>query len=98
MENNIMTGNLKVHHDKENKKFTMAMNDETAVVTYKLVDGKMFLTYSEIPIKLRGKGYGKELVEGTFEQLTLEGYKAVAVCSYIKAVARRSAKWNTIID
>ncbi|MCK0146407.1 N-acetyltransferase [Arenibacter sp. F26102] len=98
MDNNLITGNLKLQHDKENKRFTMAINDETAVVTYKLVDGQMYLTYSEVPFKLRGKGYGKELVEGTFEQLTSEGYKAVAVCSYIKAVARRSKKWNSIID
>ncbi|MBC8766403.1 N-acetyltransferase [Arenibacter sp. BSSL-BM3] len=98
MDNNLTTGNLKVQHDKENKKFTMVINGETAMVTYKLVDGKMYLTYSEVPFKLRGKGYGKKLVEGTFEQLTNEGYKAVAVCSYIKAVARRGKIWNSIID
>ena len=76
----------------------MAINGEIAKVEYQLRDDKMYLTYSEIPLKLRGKGYGKELVEGTFEQLTKEGYKAVAVCSYIKAVARRSEKWNSIIE
>jgi hypothetical protein len=37
------------------------------------------------------------VVEKTFEQLTKGGYKAVAVCSYIKAVAKRSEHWKTII-
>mgnify|MGYP003656789875 FL=1 len=68
----------------------MAINGEIAMVEYQLRDDKMYLTYSEVPIKLRGKGYGKKLVESTFDQLTKEGYKAVAVCSYIKAVACRS--------
>ena len=36
-------------------------------------------------------------MEKTFEKLTEEGYHAVAICSYIKAVARRSEKWNKII-
>ncbi|MCK0191014.1 GNAT family N-acetyltransferase [Arenibacter sp. F20364] len=98
MHNNIDTDNLTVQHEKDNNRFTMAINGEIAKVVYKLDQDKMFLTYSEVPIKLRGKGYGKELVEGTFEQLTKEGYKAVAVCSYIKAVARRSEKWNSIIE
>ncbi|MCM4172872.1 N-acetyltransferase [Arenibacter sp. TNZ] len=98
MDDNLKTANLKVHHDKDNLKFTMAINDEVAMITYKLVNEKMHLTYSEVPFKLRGHGYGKELVKGTFEQLTKEGYKAVAVCSYIKAVARRSDKWNSIIE
>tara|TARA_R110000737_G_scaffold314976_1_gene324859 strand:- start:23 stop:253 length:231 start_codon:yes stop_codon:yes gene_type:complete len=76
----------------------MAINGEIAMVEYQLRDDKMYLTYSEVPIKLRGKGYGKKLVESTFDQLTKEGYKAVAVCSYIKAVAYRSEKWNSIIE
>ncbi len=98
MHNNTDTDNLTVQHEKDNNRFTMAINGEIAKVVYKLDQDKMFLTYSEVPIKLRGKGYGKELVEGTFEQLTKEGYEAVAVCSYIKAVARRSEKWNSIIE
>tara|TARA_R110002050_G_scaffold133134_6_gene255460 strand:+ start:5191 stop:5499 length:309 start_codon:yes stop_codon:yes gene_type:complete len=98
MYNNINTDNLTVQHDKENKRFTMAINDEIAKIEYELRDDKMYLTYSEVPHNLRGKGYGKELVECTFEQLTKEGYKAVAVCSYIKAVARRNENWNSIIE
>lgn len=87
-----------VRHDKDRKMFTMDIDGEIAYVTYDLKNGKMFLTYSEVPYPLRGKGYGKELVEKTFEQLTKEGYTAVAVCSYIRAVARRSEKWNSIIE
>lgn len=98
MQNNIITDNLTVQHEKDNHRFTMAINSEIAEVAYQLRDGKMYLTYSEVPYNLRGKGYGKELVERSFEQLTKEGYKAVAVCSYIKAVARRSEKWNSIIE
>ncbi|MDX1766662.1 MAG: GNAT family N-acetyltransferase [Arenibacter troitsensis] len=98
MQNNIIMDNLTVQHEKDNHRFTMAINGEIAKVAYQLRDGKMYLTYSEVPYNLRGKGYGKELVERTFEQLTKEGYKAVAVCSYIKAVARRSEKWNSIIQ
>jgi predicted GNAT family acetyltransferase len=98
MDKNLTSNNLKVQHDKENKQFLIYINGEIAKVVYRLDNDKMYLTYSEVPFKLRGKGYGKELVEGTFEQLTKEGYRAVAVCSYIKAVARRSEKWNQIIE
>jgi len=41
---------------------------------------------------------GKVLVEKTFEKLTEEGYTAVAICSYVKAVASRSEKWKHIIQ
>ncbi|MCM4163729.1 MULTISPECIES: GNAT family N-acetyltransferase [unclassified Arenibacter] len=98
MNNYNNRDNLMVHHEKDNNRFTMSIDGEIAKVVYQLRDDKMYLTYSEVPYTLRGKGYGKELVERTFEQLTKEGYTAVAVCSYIKAVARRSEKWKSIIE
>ena len=69
-----------------------------AKIDYQLRDNKMYLMHSEVPYNLRGQGIGKVLVEKTFKQLTKEGFKAVAICSYIKAVASRSNRWKTIIE
>ncbi len=95
--NKLIPQILDIKHEKESNRFTMDINGEIAKVDYSLRDGKMYLVHSEVPYNLRGKGIGKVLVEKTFEKLTEEGYKAVAVCSYIRAVARRSEKWNSII-
>lgn len=89
---------MEVIHDKENRRFIMDVAGQQARVDYILQQGKMRLVYSEVPPSLRGKGVGRELVEGTFEKLTQEGYTAVAVCSFIRLVARRSAKWKDIIE
>lgn len=89
---------MEVVHDKQNNRFTMEVKGEQAKVEYELKDGKMYLVYSEVPHALRGQGIGKELVEKTFEKLTEEGFEAVAVCGYVKSIARQSDKWNAIID
>lgn len=88
---------MEVKHDKNKHQFSMEVDGEMATVDYELKDNKMFLVYSEVPFNLRGQGIGKVLVEKTFEKLTEEGYKAVAVCGYIKSVARNSEKWKEII-
>lgn len=88
---------MEVIHDKEKQQFTMEVDGENAIVDYAMKDGKMYLEYSEVPFNIRGQGIGKILVEKTFEKLTEEGYQAVAVCGYIKSVARNSEKWNAII-
>lgn len=86
-------------HDKENKKFILPLeNNLQATVEYTLEGNTMRLIYSETPPQLRGQGIGKELVEKTFEKLTEEGYQAIAICSYIRAVANRSEKWSKIIE
>ncbi|MBJ7882166.1 GNAT family N-acetyltransferase [Gelidibacter salicanalis] len=88
---------MKVIHDKDKQQFTMEVDGEIAKVEYEMQNGKMHLVYSEVPFNIRGQGIGKMLVKKTFEKLTEEGYEAVAVCGYIKLVAKRSDKWNNII-
>lgn len=96
--NKLIPSRLSIVHDKGNKQFTLDINGEIAKVEYIFKKEKMLLVHSEVPYNLRGKGIGKVLVEKAFEKLTNEGYKAIAICSYIKAVAKRSEKWNKIIE
>ncbi len=95
--NKLIPQRLDIVHDKENMRFTLAINGEITKVDYSLNDNKMYLNHSEVPFNLRGQGIGKVLVEKTFKQLTKEGFTAIAVCSYIRAVANRSDKWSKII-
>ncbi len=87
-----------IRHNKEEKKFILKVDGEESKVEYEYKEGKMFLIHSEIPEKLRGKGIGKKLVLKTFEKLNEEGYKAVAVCPYIKHVKSKDAYWGKIIE
>ncbi|WP_299885901.1 N-acetyltransferase [uncultured Lacinutrix sp.] len=96
--NKLIPSRLNIVHEKDNKRFILDINGDIAKIDYQLRDNKMYLIHSEVPYNLRGQGIGKILVKKTFEQLTKEGYKAIAVCSYIKAVASRSEKWRDIIE
>lgn len=87
-----------LHHDRENTKYVLTLeNKEEAWVKYDMRDNVMYLTYASVPSNWQGKGIGKELVIKTFEKLTVEGYKAVAICSYVRAVKNRSDKWKEVI-
>lgn len=87
----------RVNHDRILNQFTLEIRGYYTRVDYKLKDDVMYLTFAEVPKSLRGYGIGKQLVLKTFERLTEEGFKAVAVCGYIKRIAETSKKWNTII-
>lgn len=84
-------------HDEANQQFRLRVEGKTAWVDYSIRDGQYFLVHSEVPAALRGQGAGRLLVERTFEYLEEKQLPAVAVCSYIKAVARRSPKWREVI-
>lgn len=89
---------LEIVHDTDNHRFTMDIKGEIAWVEYYLEHGKMYLNHSEVPRHLRGRGIGKILVQKTFEKLTEEGFSAIAVCAFIKSIARRSEKWGAIVQ
>lgn len=85
-------------HDYVNKKFILPLEgNDVAFVSYNQRGGIMYLDHSEVPSNYQNQGIGKVLVEKTFEQLHEEGFKAKAICSYIRAVASRSEKWKEII-
>lgn len=89
---------MKIQHDIKNNRFTLDFDEEIAFIDYQLQNNTMHLIHSQVPYNLRGQGIGKVLVEKTFEQLIKEGYKAIAICSYIKDVASKSDMWKTIIE
>ncbi len=96
--NKLIPQQLEIQHDTTNQNYVLDINGEKAVVSYTLKNGKMYLVHSEVPYNLRGRGIGKELVIKTFEKLTAEGHKAVAVCSFVKAIKNRDPYWKDIIE
>lgn len=89
---------MEIVHNKERRHYVLLVDGHVARVDYVLKNDLMYLTHSEVPVSLRGQGIGKKLVLLTFEKLTEEGYKAIAVCSYIKLIAQRSDVWRNIIS
>ena len=75
----------------------MKVDQDFAKIEYTERNNCFYLVHSEVPKHLRGKGIGKELVEKTFEYLHENKIKAIAVCSYIKAIVNRSEKLKMII-
>ncbi len=95
--NKLIPSMIDIQHDKEKQIFILPINGEEAKVEYTWKKGIMYLTHSEVPHNLRGRGIGKELVLKTFEKLTEEGFKAVAICTYIQHVKNRDTYWKNII-
>ena len=82
--------------DTDANRFVLNIDGHKAFVDYRLDDDVYQLLYSEVPPALRGTGNGKILVEKTFEAIAAEEKKAVAHCSYIRYISRRSDRWADI--
>jgi predicted GNAT family acetyltransferase len=86
-----------LNHDRERRRFVLEVDGREAFIDYLYNDGEYRLVHSEVPPALRGRGVGKELVERTFAAIEAEGGRSVAICTYIRLIARRSPKWRDIV-
>lgn len=78
-------------------RFVLNVDGHEAFVDYRLDDDVYHLLYSEVPAELRGAGIGRILVDKTFAAIAAEEKTAVAHCSYIRHVAKRSDRWNAVV-
>lgn len=71
------------------QRYEMPVEGGVAFVNYHRAPGIVTLLYAEVPPQLAGRGLGAELARGTFACVRAEGNKAVPVCSYLVAWAKR---------
>lgn len=56
-----------------------------------------YLTHTEVPVELEGKGVGKQLVEKVLTEIENMGSKMVPICPFVAAYIRRHPEWKRII-
>ncbi|MFA5555598.1 MAG: GNAT family N-acetyltransferase [Flavobacteriaceae bacterium] len=85
-----------VNQDK--KRFELHTEDRTAFIDYILNNQNiMFLTHTEVPKELGGKGIGKILVQNTLEYLKTNGHTLAPVCPFVAAYVKKNPEWKEIL-
>jgi predicted GNAT family acetyltransferase len=50
---------------------------------YRIRDGRILFTHTEVDRSLEGQGLGSRLVEGALEDAERQGLEAVAICPFV---------------
>ncbi len=88
----------KVMHDVENGVFLVDLESGfNAKVVYQLQNGVMHITSTVIPEQLRGKGYGKTMMEAVLPEIESLGYKIVPVCPYVEYYIEHNKQWTHLL-
>ena len=77
-----------VHLEEKNQLQLLINDKDIAWISYVERGELWYLTHSEVPSQLRGKGAGKILVEKSLAYLEDKDIKFIAVCPFIKSVVR----------
>ena len=63
----------------------------------KTAGGIIYLTHTEVPVQLEGRGIGARLVAAVLADIERQGLQLVPMCSFVSSYIRRNPEWNRIV-
>jgi len=82
----------------EKKRFELEVDGHMAIIESILTnENVMYLTHTEVPVALEGKGVGKRIVEGALNYIKDHDYKLAPLCPFVAAYLKRHTDWKTIL-
>ena len=84
--------------DNEAKKqYEFQIDGVLARIEYIKAQGKIFLTHTEVPSKLEGKGVGSALVRQVLEDIQQKGLGLVPLCPFVAAYINRHPEYRGLV-
>jgi predicted GNAT family acetyltransferase len=80
---------LQIDHLPDRGRFQARVDGQLCVADYRLVDGVMAVTHTEVPPALQGRGIAGALVQALLDHARAHGLKVRPLCSYAGAYMQR---------
>ncbi len=81
----------------DEKRFVATVEGHVAFVEYIRAQGIIYLTHTEVPKALKGKGVGKALVQAVLTLIKEEGATLAPLCPFVAAFLTRHPEWKSIL-
>ena len=86
-----------VRHNAANHRFELDVDGGQAFAFYRLADGVMTFTHTEVPAALRGRGIGSRMMRGVLESVRALGFKVVPLCPFVAHYIDRHPEFADLV-
>lgn len=83
--------------NSEENRFELKIGEYTTFIEYKEHNKNIWLTHTEAPQELQGKGAATAIIEKTLNYIEEHGYLMIPVCPFVGAYLKRHPDWNRIV-
>lgn len=84
-------------NDEANKQYTISVDGQTPLIEYIKASGKIFLTHTEVPKALEGKGIGSWLVKAVLEDIEKRDLTLIPLCPFVAGYIKRHPEWRKLV-
>ena len=88
---------ITIEHDAQRGRFHATVAGHLCVCDYRLRDGVMHVTHTEVAPELEGRGIAGQLVRAALAHARVHGLKVRPLCSYVQAYMRRHPETQTLL-
>ena len=93
-----MTEDYELKDDVHRQQYEFRIGNYTPKIEYiKSINGEIYLTHTEVPRELEGKGIGSQLVEKTLQDIERQGLRLVPLCPFVTAYIKKHPEWRRIV-
>lgn len=74
-----------VRHNKEQSRYELVLDDQViGIADYEAVGDLLVFPHTEITPRLRGQGFGEQLVRGALDDVRARGAKVRPLCWFVR--------------
>lgn len=86
-----------IDNSPENR-YEFRIGEEIAKIEYiKTKNNEIYLTHTEVPVSLEGRGIGSQLIEKTLQNIELQGLRLVPFCPFVAGYIQKHPDWRRIV-
>ncbi len=83
--------------NEEKKRYEFQLEEHTPIIEYIKAQDKIYLTHTEVPTALEGKGIGSALVKQALEDIEKKGLTLVPLCPFVALYIKRHPEWKKLV-
>ena len=78
-------------------RFELAVGGATAFAAYRVSDGRLVFTHTEVPDSLSGRGIGSRLAKGALDLARTRGLPVEARCAFIAGYIDKHPEYRDLL-
>lgn len=79
------------------KRYEFHIEDKVARIEYIKAQDKIYLTHTEVPQALEGRGIASQLVQQVLEDIKAKDLTLVPMCPFVAMYVKRHPEWKSLV-
>ncbi|RMB57643.1 N-acetyltransferase [Dokdonia sinensis] len=88
---------LTLKNNTEKKQFELLVENNLARIEYIKTQDKIYLTHTEVPSELEGKGVGTAMVHKTLEWVKNNDLTLIPLCPFVALYIKKNPEYKSLV-